>query len=134
MGPGASPEIEVFMPIHPGIMINRIPAEGAGGLIFALGFGALFLISVPAFVPVVAACVLGGFSLALVRGHVAPVPPTDVGSAAPLFIVGAGLALLAFAGFPVLVAGCLTGGLGVAYLRNRAALSRRLVSIRPTSS
>jgi len=45
---------------HPGIRIDRIPVEGAGGLIFVLGISALFLIGIPAFAPLVALCVVGG--------------------------------------------------------------------------
>jgi hypothetical protein len=118
------------MDIHPGIMINRIPAQGTGGLIVALGFSALFLLSVPAFVPVVAACVLAGLGLALLRSQLAPLPPTDVAGAAPLFLVGVGLALLIAPAFSAMVVSCVTGGLAVAYLRNRSTLSRRPVSIR----
>ena len=49
---------------HPGIRIDRIPAEEGGGLIFALGIVALFLIGVPSMRPVVALAVLGGLLLA----------------------------------------------------------------------
>ncbi len=49
---------------HPGIRIDRIPAEGAGGLIFALGISLLFLIAIPAFRPVVALSILAGAALA----------------------------------------------------------------------
>ena len=49
---------------HPGIRIDSIPVDGGGGLIFTLGMSALFLIGVPAFIPVVAACVAGGLLLA----------------------------------------------------------------------
>jgi hypothetical protein len=47
---------------HTGIRIDHIPAEG--GLIFAVGMTALFLIGVPAMRPVVALAVLGGMLLA----------------------------------------------------------------------
>jgi len=49
---------------HQGIRIDRIPAEGGGGLIFALGTVALFLISFPALRPVAAVALLGGLLLA----------------------------------------------------------------------
>jgi hypothetical protein len=49
---------------HRGILISRIPAEGLGGLIFALGTAAVFVLAVPAFRPLVAACVVGGVLLA----------------------------------------------------------------------
>jgi hypothetical protein len=49
---------------HRGVLISRIPAEGLGGLIFAIGTAAIFLLAVPAFRPVVAACVVGGILLA----------------------------------------------------------------------
>jgi hypothetical protein len=49
---------------HRGILISRIPAEGLGGLIFAVGTAAVFVLAVPAFRPLVAACVVGGILLA----------------------------------------------------------------------
>jgi hypothetical protein len=49
---------------HTGIRIDHIPAEEGGGLIFAVGMTALFLIGVPAMRPVVALAVLGGMLLA----------------------------------------------------------------------
>jgi hypothetical protein len=49
---------------HPGIRIDHIPAEGGGGLIFALGMVAVFLISIPALRPVAALALLGGLVLA----------------------------------------------------------------------
>jgi len=45
---------------HPGIRIDSIPAAGTGGLIFMLGMEALFLVGVPSFLPVAAACLVGG--------------------------------------------------------------------------
>ena len=49
---------------HPGIRIDHIPAEGGGGLIFALGMVAVFLIRIPALRPVAAVAALGGVVLA----------------------------------------------------------------------
>lgn len=49
---------------HSGIRIDRIPAEGAGGLIFTVGIMVLFLIGVPAMRPVVALAALCGVLLA----------------------------------------------------------------------
>lgn len=49
---------------HRGILINRIPAEGVGGLIFALGMTAVFLLAVPSFRPLVGLSVLCGVLLA----------------------------------------------------------------------
>jgi len=49
---------------HRGILTHRIPAEGIGGLIFALGVATIFLLGVPGFRPLVALCVLGGALLA----------------------------------------------------------------------
>jgi len=49
---------------HAGIRIDRIPAEGAGGLIFAIGIVVIFLIGVPAMRPVVALAALCGVLLA----------------------------------------------------------------------
>ena len=121
---------EAYMDHHPGIRIHGIPAEGTGGLIVALGFSALFLFSVPSFVPIVAACVVGGFALALVRTQLEPLPATQFSGAAPLFLAGMALTLLVSPAFSALVAACLTGGLVAAYVLNRATLSRRPVSIR----
>ena len=49
---------------HPGIRIDRIPAQGGGGLIFALGMVAIVLIALPAVRPLAAVAVLGGALLA----------------------------------------------------------------------
>jgi hypothetical protein len=49
---------------HPGIRIDHIPAEGGGGLIFAIGMVAVFLIGIPALRPVAAVTVLSGLLLA----------------------------------------------------------------------
>jgi hypothetical protein len=49
---------------HAGIRIDRIPAEGVGGLIFAIGTAFIFLTAFPALVPVAASAVLGGLVLA----------------------------------------------------------------------
>jgi len=49
---------------HPGIRIDRIPAEEGGGLIFMIGIVSIFLIGVPAMRPVVALAALGGLLLA----------------------------------------------------------------------
>ena len=49
---------------HPGIRIDSIPVEETGGLIFAIGMSVIFMIAVPAFVPVVGAAVVGGALLA----------------------------------------------------------------------
>jgi hypothetical protein len=49
---------------HPGIRIDQIPVSDTGGLIFAVGMAVVFLLAVPAFVPVVAAAVAGGTVLA----------------------------------------------------------------------
>jgi hypothetical protein len=49
---------------HAGIRIDRIPAEGGGGIIFTLGMVALFLIGVPVMRPVVALAALLGVLLA----------------------------------------------------------------------
>lgn len=125
---------EAYMQNHPGIRIHGIPAEGTGGLIVAVGFSVLFLLSVPSFAPIVAACVVGGFGLAFVRAQLEPLPATQLSGAAPLFLAGVALTLLVSPGFSALVAACLTGGVVAAYFLNRATLSRRPVSIRPTSS
>jgi hypothetical protein len=49
---------------HAGIRIDRIPAEGAGGLIFAVGSVVIFLMAFPALRPIAAAALLGGMMLA----------------------------------------------------------------------
>jgi hypothetical protein len=49
---------------HQGIRIDHIPAEGGGGLIFALGTIFIFLIGVPPLRPVAAIAVIGGLLLA----------------------------------------------------------------------
>jgi hypothetical protein len=49
---------------HPGIRIDRIPAEEGGGLIFMIGILALFLIGVPVMRPVVGLAALGGVLMA----------------------------------------------------------------------
>jgi hypothetical protein len=49
---------------HQGIRIDHIPAEGIGGLIFAVGSVVIFLMAFPALRPIAAAAVLGGLLLA----------------------------------------------------------------------
>ena len=49
---------------HPGIRIDQIPAEGVGGLIFALGSSAIFLLAFPALRPIAVAAAAGGVLLA----------------------------------------------------------------------
>jgi hypothetical protein len=49
---------------HPGIRIDRIPAAGGGGLIFAVGMAAIVLLAVPALRPLFAVAVVGGVLLA----------------------------------------------------------------------
>ena len=49
---------------HRGILIDRIPAEEGGGLIFVIGIVVLFLIGVPSMRPVVALAALGGILMA----------------------------------------------------------------------
>jgi len=118
------------MDIHPGITMHRIPAAGTGGLIFALGIGALFLLEFPAFVPVVVACVLGGLAVAPLLRRLTPVPSTNVAGALPLFVAGLGLALAVSPAFSALVAICVSGGLLAAFALLRSSQSRRQVSIR----
>ncbi len=48
------------MQSHRGILVQRIPAEGLGGLIFALGMVALTLLAAPELRPLAAVCALGG--------------------------------------------------------------------------
>lgn len=52
------------MSLHDGIRIDRIPAEGVGGGIFALGLAAVLLMQFPALLPVAAVAVVGGVALA----------------------------------------------------------------------
>jgi hypothetical protein len=49
---------------HAGILIDRIPAEEGGGLIFAAGTAAIFMVAFPALLPVAGAALLGGAALA----------------------------------------------------------------------
>jgi ABC-type methionine transport system permease subunit len=49
---------------HAGIRIDYLPAEEGGGLIFALGTVAIFLVGVPAFAPALGLAALGGLALA----------------------------------------------------------------------
>jgi hypothetical protein len=49
---------------HRGILINRIPVDGLGGVIFVLGMMALILIAMPTLRPVVGLCLIGGVLLA----------------------------------------------------------------------
>jgi hypothetical protein len=52
------------MQMHPGIRIDSIPAEGGGGLIFALGMAGVVLLAMPALRPVALLCLGGGLVLA----------------------------------------------------------------------
>jgi hypothetical protein len=49
---------------HAGIRIDRIPAEEGGGLIFAIGTAAIFLMAFPALLPLAGAAAVGGLVLA----------------------------------------------------------------------
>jgi hypothetical protein len=49
---------------HAGIRIDRIPAEEGGGLIFAVGLPAVFLMAFPVLLPVAGAAILGGIAFA----------------------------------------------------------------------
>jgi hypothetical protein len=49
---------------HQGIRIDHIPAEGGGGLIFAIGTAVIFLMAFPALQPIAAAAIVGGLLLA----------------------------------------------------------------------
>ncbi len=49
---------------HAGILIDRIPAEEGGGLIFAAGTAAIFMIAFPALLPLAGAALVGGSVLA----------------------------------------------------------------------
>jgi hypothetical protein len=52
------------MQVHPGIRINRIPADGMGGLIFAVAMAALPLLAIPALRPIALLGLIGGAVLA----------------------------------------------------------------------
>ena len=54
------------MQVHPGIRIDRIPAQEGGGLIFAVGMMGVVLVAMPALWPVALGCVAGGAVLAVV--------------------------------------------------------------------
>jgi hypothetical protein len=49
---------------HPGIRIDKIPAAGGGGLIFAVGMALLVLVAMPGVRPLAALALLGGLLLA----------------------------------------------------------------------
>jgi hypothetical protein len=49
---------------HRGILVHRIPAEGVGGLIFALGMVAVTLVAVPALRPLVVLSLVAGMLFA----------------------------------------------------------------------
>jgi len=49
---------------HQGIRIDHIPAEGMGGLIFAIGSSLIFLLAFPALRPIAVAAAAGGLLLA----------------------------------------------------------------------
>jgi hypothetical protein len=49
---------------HRGILIHRIPVEGAGGLIFALGMVLIALVGIPALRPLAALSLLAGVAAA----------------------------------------------------------------------
>jgi hypothetical protein len=53
---------------HAGVLIDRIPAEEGGGLIFAAGTAAIFLIAFPVLIPLAGAALLGGAALAPALG------------------------------------------------------------------
>jgi hypothetical protein len=52
------------MQIHPGIRIHSIPADGGGGLIFAVGMAAVLLLGFPALRPLALLALAGGALLA----------------------------------------------------------------------
>ena len=52
---------------HRGILIDQIPAEGAGGLIFALGTVLIFLIGVPEIRQFLSVALLGGLLVGALR-------------------------------------------------------------------
>jgi hypothetical protein len=49
---------------HAGIRIDQIPAEEGGGLIFAVGTAAIFILAFPQLLPVAGAALVGGLVLA----------------------------------------------------------------------
>lgn len=52
------------MQFHQGIRIDHIPAQEGGGLIFAVGTVAIFMLAFPALLPWAGACVAVGALLA----------------------------------------------------------------------
>ncbi len=58
---------------HRGILISRVPAEGPGGLIFALGMVAVAFMAVPEIVLLAVISLVGGGLLAPVLIHRRPV-------------------------------------------------------------
>jgi len=49
---------------HPGIRIDAIPAQGGGGMIFALGMVGLVWIGFPGLHPLLLGCLAGGILFA----------------------------------------------------------------------
>lgn len=68
---------------HAGILIDRIPAEEGGGLIFAAGTAAIFMVAFPALLPVAGAALLGGAVLALALRWLHRKGPAFVGIVSP---------------------------------------------------
>lgn len=52
------------MNFHQGILIDKIPAEGMGGFLFALGTALIFLIGIPAIRPLGLIGLAGGLFFA----------------------------------------------------------------------
>jgi hypothetical protein len=59
------------MELHRGILISRVPVEGAGGLIFAVGMMAVTLMAMPEVRMLALVSLVGGAALApiLIRMH-----------------------------------------------------------------
>jgi hypothetical protein len=55
---------------HRGILISRVPVEGAGGLIFAVGMAAVCLIAMPEIRTLALISIVGGALLAPVLRYV----------------------------------------------------------------
>ncbi|HUG43925.1 MAG TPA: hypothetical protein VMN76_06760 [Acidobacteriota bacterium] len=53
--------------LHQGIRIDKIPANGIGGLIFAIGIAAIALIGIPASRPFLAVALPAGALVAVLR-------------------------------------------------------------------
>ena len=113
---------------HPGVRIDRIDAEGGGGLIFVLGITGLLLYTIPALVPVAAACLLAGLALAPAIHRLSP---REVSAGDPLLaLMVMGVSVLAGASLGIIAGFCALGGIATAVGLARVHSHAHVPSIR----